>query len=100
MNAWPAQRGLAKLTLRTNSMTSFKTDRRPCGRRLFQLQYSRNPLRCQAITVSGLTMTSAVRRSFQSRESQTQKTLRRHVALKFVPQEFENDPAACERFQR
>jgi serine/threonine protein kinase len=26
--------------------------------------------------------------------------LRRHVALKFLPQEFENDPAARERFQR
>src|SRR5215469_9102331 len=48
---------------------------RPCGWRLFQLQYSRNPRRCQAITVSGLTIIKADRHSRQSRESQTHRNL-------------------------
>ena len=47
------------------------TDGRPNGWRLFHLQYSRNPCRCQAITVSGLTMTRADRQPFHNRESQT-----------------------------
>src|SRR6267378_8135127 len=40
-------------------MTSRDTEGRPSGWRLFHFQYSRNPLRCQAMTVSGLTMTCA-----------------------------------------
>jgi hypothetical protein len=39
---------------------------------LFQRQYKRNPFRCQAITVSGLTMTSAERHCAHSRENMTQ----------------------------
>src|SRR5712691_10541358 len=39
-------------------------------RRPFHVQNNRNPLRCQAITVSGLTMTSADRQSLHTRESQ------------------------------
>jgi hypothetical protein len=42
--------------------------------RLFQLQYSRNPRRCQAITVSGLTMIRADRQPLQSGESQTHRS--------------------------
>jgi hypothetical protein len=41
----------------------------PC--RTFQIQNRRKPLRCQATTVSGLTMASAERESLQMRESQT-----------------------------
>src|SRR5438034_11054836 len=38
------------------------------------LQSSRKPLQCQAMTVSGLRMSSADRQSFHRRESQTQRT--------------------------
>src|ERR1700730_9329057 len=44
-------------------MTSSDTEGRPSGWRLFHFQYSRNPLRCQAMTVSGLTMTNADRQA-------------------------------------
>jgi hypothetical protein len=66
-------RGLAKLILRIRSMTSRDAEGRPCGWRLFHLQYNRNPCRCQAITVSGLTITSADCQPLQRRESQTHK---------------------------
>jgi len=46
-------------------MTSSGKDGRPSGW-LFHFQYSRNPLRCQAMTVSGLTMTNADRQPFQN----------------------------------
>jgi hypothetical protein len=41
-------------------------------RRLFQAHQSRKPRRCQAITVSGLTITSAVRHPVRAREIPTQ----------------------------
>jgi hypothetical protein len=52
--------------------TSAGTVGRPMRCRLFQAHHSRKPRRCQAMTVSGLRMTSAVRRSVQMRESRTQ----------------------------
>jgi len=42
----------------------------PC--RLFHLPYQRNPLRRQAMTVWGFTISSAARQFDQKRESQTQ----------------------------
>jgi hypothetical protein len=42
-------------------------------RRTFQVQNSRKPARCQATTVSGLTMANAERQSPQIRDSQTHK---------------------------
>src|SRR5882724_8248337 len=68
------QRGLARLIFRIRFRTSGDTHGRPSRWRLFQFQYSRNPLRCQAMTVSGLTRSSAERQSFHNRESQTHKT--------------------------
>src|SRR5882762_5490908 len=47
-------------------MTSRDTEGRPSGWRLFHFQYGRNPLRCQAMTVSGLTMTNADRQPLQN----------------------------------
>ena len=69
-----APQRLARLILRMRSLTSRETAGRPPSRLLFQLQYSRNPFRCQARTVSGLTMRSAERHSFHKRKSQTQKS--------------------------
>ncbi len=67
------QPGLAKLILWIRSMTSRDTEGRPSGWRLFHFQYSRNPFRCQAMTVSGLTMTNADRQPLHSRESHTHR---------------------------
>ena len=50
-------------------------------RRTFQVQKRRKPARCQATTVSGLTMASAERQSRQRRERQIQN--RRSAAVNF-----------------
>ena len=56
--------------------------RRPgCPCRTFQVQNTRKPLRCQAITVPGLTITNADCQSLQSRHSQAQKN--RSAAVSF-----------------
>jgi hypothetical protein len=52
------QSGFARLIFRMRSRASLDTGLRCL---LFQVQYSRNPRRCQAMTVSGLTMMSAER---------------------------------------
>src|SRR5882762_9309956 len=62
------------------SMTSRDTEGRPRGWRLFHFQYSRNPLRCQAMTVSGLTMSNADRQPLQNRASHAHRN--RSVRLK------------------
>src|SRR5579863_996509 len=67
--------GFARLIFRISSRTSKSIvglPGLPC--RLFHLQYQLNPLRCQAITVSGLTRSSAERQFDQKRESQTQSS--------------------------
>jgi hypothetical protein len=58
---------------RANQQADVRRDDRstPRQRRLFQVQKSRKPRRCQARTVSGLTMTTAARHSFQSFDSHT-----------------------------
>jgi len=56
------QSGFARLIFRMRSRTSRDTSGLPgLPRLLFQVQYRRNPRRCQAMTVSGLTMMSAER---------------------------------------
>src|SRR5215471_9874778 len=70
------QSGLAKLMVRINSRTSQSMAGLPgSAARLFLRPYQRNPLRCQAITVSGFTISSAERHCDQMRESQTQNSL-------------------------
>src|ERR1700686_2919298 len=54
-------------------MTSRDTEGRPSGWRLFHFQYSRNPLRCQAMTVSGLTMSNADHQPLQNRARDTHR---------------------------
>ena len=71
-----------RLMLRIRSRTSFGIAGRPgCPCRTFQVQNTRKPLRCQAITVPGLTITNADCQSLQSRHSQAQKN--RSAAVSF-----------------
>src|SRR5437016_7970216 len=64
--------GFSRHILRIRSRISRATTGRPARpRRTFQVQNRRNPLRCQATTVSGLTMASVERQSRQIRESPT-----------------------------
>jgi hypothetical protein len=49
------------LILRIRALTSADISGLPGPRLLFQAQYRRKPLRCQPITVSGLTITKADR---------------------------------------
>jgi hypothetical protein len=56
--------------VRIRARTSRETVGRPMRPRLFQAQYERKTWRCQATTVSGLTMTSVVRQAGHATESQ------------------------------
>src|SRR5262249_47924606 len=53
---------------------SCATEGRPTGRRLFRVQNRRKPLRCQSMTVSGLTITTAVRHASHTWQSQIQRS--------------------------
>jgi hypothetical protein len=66
------QRGFACAIVRISVRTSAGTVGRPKRRRLSQVHQSRKPRRCQAMTVSGLTITIAVRHPVQMRESRPQ----------------------------
>jgi hypothetical protein len=74
------QPGLARLIRPRSSATAPGTEGRPAGGRLFHLPYSRNPYRCQPMTVSGLTIIHAHRQSVHTLDSQTHN--RRSVARK------------------
>src|SRR5215831_7167048 len=68
------QSGFSRLIRRIRSRTSRETPGRPgFPQRTFHVQKRRKPLRCQPITVSGLTMASAERQSPQTRERTAQK---------------------------
>jgi hypothetical protein len=74
--------GFSRLIVRIRSRTSFVTAGRPgCPLRTFQVQNSRKLFRCQAITVSGWTMTSAVRQSLHSPDSHAHKRRSAAVSL-------------------
>jgi len=65
------QPGFSRHILRIKSRTSREMTGRPgWPRRTFQVQNKRKPARCQATTVSGLTMASAERQSRQRRDRQ------------------------------
>jgi hypothetical protein len=75
MNARPAPPGFSLLMRRMRSRNSRGTGGRPgLPLRIFHVQKRRNPLRCQAITVSGFTITSAERQSDHTRDSQTHRS--------------------------
>ena len=61
--------------MRISVRMSAGTVGRPMRRRLLQVHHSRKPRRCQAMTVSGLTMTSAVRHLVQRREHDPEATV-------------------------
>ena len=68
------QSGFSRLILRISLRISVDTGGRPVWpRRIFQVQNSRNPLRCHAMTVAGLTMRRAERHSAQAPQSQAHK---------------------------
>src|SRR5260370_39254880 len=68
------QSGFSRLILRISLRISFDTGGRPVWpRRTFQVQNRRNPVRCQAMTVAGLTMRRAERHSAQAPQSQAHK---------------------------
>src|SRR5260370_188025 len=68
------QSGFSRLILRISLRISFDTGGRPrWPRRTFQVQNNRNPLRCQAMTVSGLTMQRAERHSAQAPQKQAHR---------------------------
>ena len=61
------QRGLSRLIWRISSRVVLEIGGRPGGPwRTFQVQNRQKPLRCQPITVSGLTMTRAERQAIQN----------------------------------
>jgi hypothetical protein len=66
------QRGFASAISRITVRMLAGIVGRPTRRRLLQVHHSWKPRRCHAMTVSGLTMTSAVRHPVQRRESRTQ----------------------------
>jgi len=68
------QSGFSRLILRISLRISFDTGGRPVWPlRTFQVQNSRNPLRCHAMTVAGLTMRRAERHSARAPQSQAHK---------------------------
>ena len=68
------QSGFSRLIFRISLRISFDTGGRPVWpRRTFQVQNRRNPFRCQAMTVAGLTMHRAERHSAQAPQSQAHK---------------------------
>ena len=66
------QRGFSRLICRMRFRVSRGVFVRP-GPRLFHRQRALNPLRCQATTVSGLTMTQQLDHRFQTRQRNDQK---------------------------
>jgi hypothetical protein len=63
--------GFSRFIWRISFRISRETGGRPgWPRRTFQVQTNRNPLRCQAITVSGFTMTRADRQPVQNRDKE------------------------------
>ena len=73
--------GFSRVMRRISVLTSAGSGGRPRRRgRDFQVQKARKPLRCQAITVSGLTITAASRQRGQRRYRKSQNIRSRRVS--------------------
>ena len=84
------QPGFSRHILRIRSRTSRAMRGRPrLPRRTFQVQNRRKPARCQATTVSGLTIANAERQPLQARRSSHQS----------LPTAFQL-PSVCEQARR
>jgi hypothetical protein len=66
--------GFCSDIVRIRARASGATGGRPWRRRLFHVQNKRKPWRCQATTVSGFTITTALRQSPHARDSQPRAT--------------------------
>src|SRR6266567_3744193 len=90
------QSGLARLMVRIRSRTSCETAGLPvCPCRTFQVQNNRKPFRCQAMTVSDLTMTSADRQLAQAPDNHAQKTRSATVNFGRFLAERRSTPIGC-----
>jgi hypothetical protein len=72
VNAGRSHSGFCSDIVRIRARASGATGGRPWRRRLFHVQNKRKPWRCQATTVSGFTITTAVRQSSHARDSHAQ----------------------------
>lgn len=91
-------RGFSRHIWRISSRTSWGTGGLPVlPRRIFQVQNSRYPLRCQPITVCGCTMASAHRQLLQTRDRQTHKRRSAGLNLGRFPAERCRTPIWCRR---
>ena len=93
VDAGAPQSGLAAAIFRIRALTAGLASGRPLFRLEIQLQNRRKPLRCQATTVSGLTMINTRCQSFQLLDSHTQK--RRSVLRSRGRGHFRLNTASC-----
>jgi hypothetical protein len=88
--------GLLRLIIRIKSRTSCGTAGRPgfpCW--TFHVQYRRKPLRCQAMTVSGRTISRADFQSVQSRRNQTHKIRSAGLSFSRFGADRRSTPSRC-----
>jgi hypothetical protein len=90
--------GLFRLSIRIKSRTCCGTAGRPrWPRRIFQVQKRRNPFRCQAMTVAGLTIIRADFQLPQTRRKHTQKTRSTRVSFSCFGAERRSTPSGCRK---
>lgn len=88
--------GLLRLIIRISSRTSCGTPGRPgLPQRIFHLQNKRNPFRCQATTVSALTIIKALLHSLQTLRRQAQKIRSAVVNLSRFGAERRSTTSCC-----
>src|SRR6266849_9959295 len=92
------QRGLLQLIIRIRSRTSCGTRGRPgVPRRILHVQNKPKPLRCQATTVSALTIIRADFQSPHTRRNQTQKIRSAGVSFNRLGAERRKTASCCRK---